>query len=171
MGGNVGFSIGQAKKSDLETLTAVEAICFPKEEAASRETFATRLEAFGNWFFVAKDEKGRIIGMIDGMATDEETIDDAMFENASLHNENGAVQTVFGLDVLPEWRKKGVAGTLMAAFVDAARRAGRKKVTLTCKEQLIGMYEHFGFILIGKARSVHGGAVWFDMDLPLKEGK
>lgn len=71
--------------------------------------------------------------MIDGMATDEESIDDAMFEDASLHREDGAVQTVFGLDVLPAWRGKGVAGALMQAFTDAARQAGRRKVTLTCQ--------------------------------------
>ena len=40
-------------------------------------------------------------------------------------------------------------------------------MTLTCKKRLIGMYEHFGFRLIGQARSEHGGAQWFDMDLDL----
>ena len=161
------YSICRAKKSDLDALTEVESTCFPKEEAATRESLAARLDAFENWFFVAKDGKGKIIGMIDGMATDEESIDDAMFEDASLHREDGAVQTVFGLDVLPAWRGKGVAGALMRAFVDAAKQAGRRKVTLTCKTHLIGMYEHFGFTLIGKARSVHGGAEWFDMDMRL----
>ena len=161
------FSICKVNQSDLDELTAVEAVCFPKEEAATRESLAARLEAFGNWFFAAKDENGKIIGMIDGMATDEESIDDAMFEDASLHKPNGRVQTVFGLDVLPQWRHRGVAGALMDAFVEAAKQAGREKVTLTCKKRLIGMYEHFGFRLIGQARSEHGGAQWFDMDLDL----
>ena len=110
------FSICRVNQSDLDELTAVEAVCFPKEEAATREALAARLDAFGNWFFAAKDENGKIIGMIDGMATDEESIDDAMFEDASLHREDGAVQTVFGLDVLPAWRGKGVAGALMQAL-------------------------------------------------------
>ena len=161
------YSICRAKKSDLDALTEVESICFPKEEAATRESLAARLDAFENWFFVAKDGKGKIIGMIDGMATDEDTIADEMFEDASLHRSNGRVQTVFGLDVLPEWRHRGVAGALMDAFVEAAKQAGREKVTLTCKKRLIGMYEHFGFRLIGQARSEHGGAQWFDMDLNL----
>ena len=161
------FSICRVNQSDLDELTAVEAVCFPKEEAATRESLAARLDAFGNWFFAAKDENGKIIGMIDGMATNEESIDDAMFEDASLHKPNGRVQTVFGLDVLPQWRHRGVAGALMDAFVEAAKQAGREKVTLTCKKRLIGMYEHFGFRLIGQARSEHGGAQWFDMDLDL----
>ena len=159
------FEIVCARKSDLDELTAVEAVCFPPAEAATRESFRARLDAFGEWFFVAKDESGKIIGMIDGMATDEASIADEMFEDASLHREDGAVQTVFGLDVLPEWRHRGVSGALMAAYVEAARQAGRKKVTLTCKQRLIGMYEHFGFRLMGRARSEHGGAEWFDMDL------
>ena len=162
------FSICRVNQSDLDELTAVEAVCFPKEEAATRESLAARLDAFGNWFFAAKDENGKIIGMIDGMATDEASIADEMFEDASLHKPNGRVQTVFGLDVLPQWRHRGVAGALMDAFVEAAKQAGREKVTLTCKKRLIGMYEHFGFRLIGQARSEHGGAQWFDMDLDLR---
>lgn len=162
------FEITRAQKSDLDALTALEAVCFPPAEAAARESFAARLDAFGDWFFVAKDADGAIIGMIDGMATDEESIADDMYEDASLHRLNGRVQTVFGLDVLPEWRHRGVAGALMAAFIEAARQAGRKKVTLTCKKRLIGMYEHFGFRLIGRARSEHGGAEWFDMDAALE---
>ncbi|MEI3406867.1 MAG: GNAT family N-acetyltransferase [Christensenellales bacterium] len=94
-----------------------------------------------------------------------------MFQDASLHREDGTVQTVFGLDVLPAWRGRGVAGALMQAFTDAARQAGRRKVTLTCKAHLIGMYGHFGFTLIGRARSVHGGAEWFDMDFAAGWGK
>lgn len=161
------FKIVRAQKANADELAAVEAICFPPEEAATRERFAARLDAFGEWFFVAKDEDGKIIGLINGMATDEESIADEMFEDASLHKPNGRVQTVFGLDVLPGWRHNGVAGALMGAFVDAARQAGRQKVTLTCKQRLIGMYEHFGFRLMGRARSEHGGAEWFDMDLDL----
>ena len=161
------FEIVRAQKADLDELAAVEAVCFPPAEAATRESFAARLDVFGDWFFVAKDADGAVIGMIDGMATAEETIADEMFEDASLHRSNGRVQTVFGLDVLPEWRHRGVAGALMDAFVEAAKQAGREKVTLTCKKRLIGMYEHFGFRLIGRARSEHGGAQWFDMDLDL----
>ena len=162
------FEIMRAEKTDVDELAAVEAICFPVAEAATRESFAARLDAFGEWFFVAKDEDGKIIGLINGMATDEESIADEMFEDASLHKPNGRVQTVFGLDVLPQWRHRGVAGALMDAFVEAAKQAGREKVTLTCKKRLIGMYEHFGFRLIGQARSEHGGAQWFDMDLDLR---
>ena len=90
-----------------------------------------------------------------------------MFADASLHCGHAPVQTVFGLDVVPEWRGKGVALALMNAFIEASRQAGRRKVTLTCKRQLIGMYERFGFVNQGLARSEHGGAVWYNMDKAL----
>ena len=104
------FEITRARKSDAEALAALEAVCFPPEEAATLAGFEARLDAFGDWFFVAKTPDGEIIGMIDGMATDEASIADEMFEDASLHKPNGRVQTVFGLDVLPQWRHRGVAG-------------------------------------------------------------
>ena len=37
------FSICRVNQSDLDELTAVEAVCFHKEEAATREAFAARL--------------------------------------------------------------------------------------------------------------------------------
>lgn len=79
------FEITRARKSDAEALAALEAVCFPPEEAATLAGFEARLDAFGDWFFVAKTPDGEIIGMIDGMATDEESIADEMFEDASLH--------------------------------------------------------------------------------------
>lgn len=96
------FEITRARKLDAEALAALEAVCFPPEEAATLAGFEARLDAFGDWFFVAKTPDGEIIGMIDGMATDEASIADEMFEDASLHKPNGRVQTVFGLDVLPQ---------------------------------------------------------------------
>ena len=36
---------------------------------------------------------------------------------------------------------------------------------MTCKDRLIGFYERQGYRLLGLSRSVHGGAVWYDMIL------
>lgn len=77
------FEITRARKSDAEALAALEAVCFPPEEAATLAGFEARLDVFGDWFFVAKTPDGEIIGMIDGMATDEASIADEMFEDAS----------------------------------------------------------------------------------------
>ncbi len=88
-----------------------------------------------------------------------------MFEDASLHCPEGEYQSIFGLDVIPECRRNGVATALMEALISAARSAGRKGLILTCKNHLIPYYERFGYRNMGVSRSVHGGAVWYDMIL------
>ena len=40
---------------------------------------------------------------------------------------------------------------------------------LTCKEKLIPFYEGFGYVNCGVSKSVHGGAVWYDMELDFRE--
>lgn len=153
-----------AETKDLEELVQVEAVCFPEAEAAGKAAFAGRLEAFPKNFWVLEDE-GRIAGFINGMVTDEKTIRDEMFEDAGLHQEKGAYQSVFGLDVLPEYRRRGLGGELMRTLIRAAVEEGRKGCILTCKKGLIPYYESFGYRCLGKSESTHGGAVWFDMIL------
>ena len=117
------------------------------------------------------EEDGFPVGLIDGMVTDCETIEDRLYENARLHNPKGAWQSVFGLAVRPAYRHKGVASQLMRAFIEKARKEGRRGVMLTCKEHLIGFYERFGFVKKGVSASVHGGVVWYDMVLTFQNGE
>ena len=101
--------IRTATQDDLDAICRVEAICFPASEAGTRESFAARLQGFSPSFPSVGDE-GRLIGFVNGMVTDDRTISDVMFEQAELHKEDGKWQSVFGLDVLPEHRRKGYAG-------------------------------------------------------------
>ena len=156
--------IRQVVPEDLDAVARVEAVCFPEAEAASRASFAQRIEAFPESFLVAEQE-GRIVGFINGCVTDERVICDEMFEDAGYHRPDGAYQSIFGLDVVPEWQHKGLAGQLMEHLIEEARNKGRKGLILTCKERLIGFYERFGYRNLGISNSVHGGAVWYDMIL------
>lgn len=160
------LEIRKARLSDLEEITALEAVCFPQAEAATRESFLQRLQAFPDSFFVAETEGG-IIGFINGCVTDDEVISDEMFASASIHNPSGSYQAIFGLDVHPDFRRQGIAAKLMEHMISAAREAGRKGLILTCKERLIPYYGSFGYVNMGVSRSNHGGAVWFDMILIL----
>lgn len=157
------YRIRNVRKEDLDRVTEVEAICFPAAEAAERESFERRIEAFPESFFVAEDESGRIIGFINGCVTDERTIRDEMFEDCGLHRADGRYQSIFGLDVIPEWRCKGVAASLMNHMIRTSKERGKKGVILTCKDRLIHYYEKFGYQNLGVSGSVHGGAVWYDM--------
>lgn len=153
---------------ELEEIAKVEIICFPAAEAASPESIQQRAAAFPESFLVAEEDapvQGRIVGFIDGCITDRTTISDDMFEDVSAHCPNGAYQAIFGLDVLPDCRRQGIAASLMNTLIEASRAAGRKGLILTCKDRLIHYYEKFGYRNMGVSQSVHGGAVWYDMIL------
>lgn len=158
----IDFIIRPVKTEDLDMVTEVEAVCFPAAEAATRESFAQRIAAFPESFFVAEHD-GKIIGFINGCVTDERTIHDEMFEDSSLHNPKGQYQSIFGLDVIPKYQRQGIAAELMKHLIEDAREKGRKGLILTCKDRLIHYYAKFGYQNLGISASVHGGAVWYDM--------
>ena len=162
--------IRKAKPEDLDAVTRVEAVCFPEAEAAPRESFRQRISTFPDSFFVAEKD-GEIIGFINGCATDSRVIFDEMFADASHHREDGIYQSIFGLDVIPEYQHQGLASRLMKHLIEDARKKGRKGLTLTCKDRLIGFYERFGYKNLGLSQSVHGGAVWYDMILEFPREK
>ena len=165
--------------NDLDEITAVEAVCFPAAEAAGREAFQSRLEIFSNHFWLLEEEvnvgendaegSGRIVSIINGMATDIPVLVDEMFADASMHKEDGEWQMIFGVETLPEYRRQGCAKMLMEQVIADTRLAGRKGLMLTCKEALIPFYEQFGYINEGISMSKHGGAVWYDMRLTFEE--
>ena len=157
------YTIRNVKAEDLDQVTEVEALCFPAAEAATGESLRTRIETFPESFLVAEDESGKIIGFINGCVTDERTIRDEMFEDSGLHRADGMYQSIFGLDVIPEYRRQGVAADLMNHLIQTAKARGKKGMILTCKDRLIHYYEKFGYRSLGISGSVHGGAVWYDM--------
>ena len=164
------YTIRTVHPSDLASVTEVEAICFPAAEAAPEESFRTRIATFPECFFVAESD-GKVIGFINGCATDSKTIHDEMYEDSACHKQDGAYQSIFGLDVLPEYRCQGIAAALMERMIEDARKKGRKGLILTCKDRLIHYYAKFGYKNMGVSESVHGGAVWYDMILEFEDEK
>ncbi len=158
------MNIRTATMADLSALTAVEAACFPVAEAATEADFAARLRIYPNHFWLLEQD-GEVVSFVNGMVTDEPTIRDEMYANASLHREDGAWQAIFGVNTLPDYRRRGLAGQLLTAAAEDARTAGRRGCILTCKDRLIHYYEKFGYQNQGVSQSVHGGVVWYDMTL------
>ncbi|WP_294852563.1 GNAT family N-acetyltransferase [uncultured Oscillibacter sp.] len=159
------MNIRTAQMADLKALTAVEAACFPAAEAATEEDFAARLRVYPNHFWLLEAEDGGIVSFVNGMATDEETIRDEMFADASLHREDGAWQAIFGVNTLLDYRNRGLAARLLRSAEQDARLSGRRGCILTCKAALLPWYESLGYRNRGVSESVHGGAVWYDMTL------
>lgn len=157
------MEIRHATKHDISAISEVEAKCFPPSEAASEKTFTERIESYGNHFWLMY-ENDKLIAFVDGFVTDESDLTDEMFANATMHNENGAWQMIFGVNTLPEYRNNGYASELLRRAVDEAKEQGRKGVVLTCKDKLLPFYARLGFVDEGVTdKSTHGNAVWHQM--------
>ena len=158
------MKIRMATMEDLEAIAAIELRCFPIEEAATEKDFKERLTVYPNYFWVMED-KGKIVSFVNGLVTDESILQDKMFEDAKMHDENGQCQMIFGVNTIPEYRRQGCAEAIINRVIYDARAQGRKGLVLTCKEKLLHYYEKFGFKNEGISQSTHGGAVWYDMRL------
>lgn len=160
--------IRKVKPEEGKILAEIEEICFPPEEAASEKDVLERLQAFPDKFLAAEAD-GKIIGFINGAVTDEPHLPDEMYHDTGLHKPDGMYQTAFGLNVLPQYRRQGIAGKLVDALIELSKKEGKKGVVLTCKDHLIPFYESHGFVNYGVADSEHGGARWNDMQLHFSE--
>lgn len=157
--------IKHASRKDIAALTAVETACFSPAEAATEKEFIDRVQYYGNHFWLLY-EGDKLLAFVDGFVTDEPDLTDVMYEDAALHNEQGAWQMIFGVNTLPEYRRHGYAGTLLRRAIDDAKQQGRKGLVLTCKERLIPYYAKFGFKGEGVSdKSTHGNVVWHQMRL------
>lgn len=162
------MNIRYATMADLDDIASVESECFPVLEAATKEEFEQRIKYYGNHFWLMFDE-GKLIAFVDGFVTDEANLTDEMYENASMHNENGAWQMIFGVNTLPEYRRCGYAKELIKKAILDARKQNRKGLVLTCKESLVPYYSKFGFVDEGITdKSTHGNVLWHQMRLDFK---
>ena len=159
------MEIRTATINDLQAIANVEAECFPTEEAATYEEFKSRLESYPDHFWLMFDD-GKLISFVDGLVTDEADLTDEMYANASLHDNAGKWQMIFGVNTIPDYRKRGFAGQLIQRAISDAKLQGRKGLVLTCKDKLVNYYAKFGFVNEGITdKSSHGGAVWYQMRL------
>ena len=158
------MEIRTATMADLPRVAAVEAACFPAAEAATEADFAARLAVYPNHFWLLEQD-GELISFINGMVSDEPDLRDEMYADASLHDEAGAWQMIFGVNTLPQYRRRGMAARVMERVIADAKAQGRKGCVLTCKDQLVHYYETFGCRNEGVSSSTHGGVVWYAMRL------
>lgn len=158
------MNIRTATMDDLPQIAAIEAECFPVAEAAGRESFQKRLTVYPNHFWVLMDGE-RMVGFVNGLVSSEPDLRDEMYDDASLHREDGAWQMIFGVDTIPAYRRQGCAEGLLRHVIDQARAQGRKGLVLTCKERLLRYYGKLGFQNEGISQSTHGDVTWYQMRL------
>lgn len=158
------MEICHATLADLAAVTAVEAECFPAAEAATEASFRARLSVYPDHFWLLFDG-GKLVVFVNGMVTDLADLCDEMYEDATMHDPNGAWQMIFGVNTIPSYRCRGLAEMVLRRVIDDARAQGRKGLVLTCKDRLVHYYAKLGFVSEGVSRSVHGNVVWYQMRL------
>ena len=162
------FEFRPVKFEEAEKAVEAEHICFPPNEACSRENMISRIKAAGDLFMVAIDrENGKIAGFLNGIATNEYAFRDDFFTDPANHDPDGENIMLAGFVVLPEYRGSGVARGLIENYKNREKSRGRKRLVLTCLDEKVPMYVHFGFRDLGESASVWGGEKWHEMDMAL----
>ena len=162
------FEFRKIRQDEIEQAVEIEQICFPPHEACSRQHMTERIKAAPELFLVAVDkESGRIAGFLNGLSTNETIFRDEFFTDAELYEPDGAHIMLLGLDVLPQYRRKGLATEIVRRYAQEEAGKGRKSLILTCLQEKVGMYEKMGFKDNGIANSTWGGEEWHEMSIQL----
>ncbi len=158
------FEFRDIYPEEAEQAVTIEQICFPPNEACSEKHMKERVEKASELFLVAVDkETGKIAGFLNGLSTNEGSFRDDFFTNVDLYQPDGKNIMLLGLDVLPEYRRQGLAREIVSQYISREQKKGREKLILTCLKAKVEMYEKFGFKDLGIANSTWGGEEWHEM--------
>lgn len=158
------FEFRSIFKNEADQAVIIEQICFPPNEACSEKDMKDRIDKASELCLVAVDKTtGKIAGLLNGLATDEEVFRDEFFTNAELYEPSGKNIMILGLDVLPEYRMQGLGRELVSQYIRRERDNGRRMIKLTCLESKVNMYKKMGFLDEGISNSVWGGEEWHEM--------
>ena len=156
------------RQEEADEAAEIEAVCFPPNEACTREHMVQRIQAAPELFLVAVDrQSGKLAGFLNGIATHETAFRDDFFTDAALHIPDGEAVMLLGLDVLPAYRKQGLARELVWNYCRREHEKGRKALILTCHANKVKMYRKFGFRDLGESASRWGGQTWHEMSVIL----
>ena len=163
------FEFRNIKLEEADQAAIIEQICFPPNEACSKEHMKERVIYAKELFLVAVDKTtGKIAGFLNGLSTDEEVFRDEFFTDITLYNPEGKNIMLLGLDVLPEYRRQGLATEIVKRYVERERKNNRDKILLTCLDSKVSMYKKMGFLDEGMANSAWGGEKWHEMSYVLE---
>ena len=105
------YIIRHATIEDLDKIAELEATCFPKEEAATRDAFSHRLKAYPKCFWLLITDN-KIVSMVNGMVSDIPILVDEMYRDSTMHDSMGEWQMIFGVETRREYRRKGYGITV-----------------------------------------------------------
>lgn len=158
------YEFRSIRPEEADQAVHIEQICFPPNEACSEKSMKERIAKAPELFLVAVGkETGKLAGFLNGLATDEYAFRDEFFTDVNLYKPDGKNIMLLGLDVLPEYRKQGLAREIVLQYIRREQENGREKLILTCLQNKVKMYEKMGFVDRGIANSTWGGEEWHEM--------
>jgi ribosomal-protein-alanine N-acetyltransferase len=132
-------TLREYRPGDAEAMYALDVACFESVFRFSRRAMRHLAEARGAVTVLAEAE-GELVG----------------FCIAHVEANTGYVVT---LDVAPAWRRRGLAGWLMAEVETKVRAAGAESIALhvfTGNVGAVQFYERMGYDRVGMARGFYG---------------
>ena len=125
------FEFRNISQDEVDQAIAIEQICFPPNEACSPKAMKERVAAAPELFLVAVDKAtGKIAGFLNGLSTKEYQFRDEFFTDISLYDPEGKHIMLLGLDVLPEYRKQGLAREIVYQYCRRENEKGRDMLHL-----------------------------------------
>ncbi len=138
------ITIEDASIKQLDELYRIELECFGRE-AFSRQHIANLLKNYNCISLVAK-LNGKIVGFVIGM----------------IHMErNALVGHILTIDVLPQYRRRGIAQKLLEKIEEILREKGVKACCLEVREDNVAalkLYQKLGYRKIAKLENYYGNA-------------
>ena len=160
------FIFREIHPDEADQAVSIEQTCFPPNEACSDLHMRERIKKASAEFLVAVDVKtGKLAGFLNGLPTKETVFRDEFFTDADLYDPDGDHVMLLGLDVLPQYRRQGLATELVRLYAERESHRGRSTLLLTCLKEKVEMYLKMGFQDLGLANSSWGGEEWHEMRL------
>lgn len=157
-----------AREGDAEAAAALEAVCFPADEAATLEQVRFRIREAGAFFLLGFEAgSGELVAFVNGTLTAHATL---THDSMATHDPDGGTICVHSVAVAPRLRRRGVALSMLRAYERELRgsHAGRvRQALLICKERMQPLYLKAGYALVGPSPVVHGKDQWYEMRLDL----
>ena len=119
--------------------------------------------AWKSYDFDALNQLARKEFIFQPRSSDEINLRDEFYKDPTLHDPSGRNTMLLGVDVLPEYRKQGIAREMVYSFLRRENERNRKFIILTCLADKVKMYKKFGFRDYGEANSSWGGKKWHEM--------
>ncbi len=143
------LKIRTVKMNDLDAIVELESSAFHMSEEMTRKDMIGRIKNYPNTFLVAEVD-GKVVGHVFGPVSKERYIRDELYFKNQPNNAQYHYQTILSLATNQDYRKQGIASTLIEELCKIAQAQDRRAITLTCLPKLFHFYEKRGFINEGK---------------------